>query len=55
LWLEIKFFRCYKNNSFNNGINNNNNEFLNYNYRDLLSIHLKFNQSTKLELTINET
>ena len=32
-----------------------NNLALNHNHRGLLSIHLKFNQSTKFELTINET
>ena len=54
LQLEIKFLRGYKNNSNNNddndddddddddNNNNNTNEFLNYNYRDLLLIHLKF-------------
>ena len=31
-----------------------NNLAFNHNYRGLLSIHLKFNQSTKFELTTNE-
>jgi len=32
-----------------------NNLTLSHDYRDLLSIHLKFNQSTKLEFLFNET
>ena len=46
-------FLCSKNLKFCDVMKNN--LTLNHNYRGLLLIHIKFIQSTKLELTINET
>ena len=46
-----KFLRS-KNSKFCDVMENN--LALNHNYRGLLSTHLKFNQSTKFELTTNE-